>query len=132
MYSDEPSYDVSTQPTFDNANDPFTRLGLTGGVKRHVLTEAQMPLHSHNPKFHTTATEITYGFYSPPANTTHWIFEGTAGGPFGGRVLVSAVSGRNIPSQYNGVYPSMVENAGSGTRHQNLQPFVVVNYIIKT
>lgn len=129
LYSDEPTYSSPNQIIFDNANDPLTRLGLTGGAKRHTISTSELPSHSHASKFHTTAVEISYGYYTPnPSTSTHFLNEGV-GGAFGGRVLVSEVAGREDSNA--DTYPTMVENTGSSTRHQNMQPFIVVNYIIK-
>lgn len=90
----------------------FDELGDSGGEKEHTLTVDEMPTHSHS----LTYQGSSYGSFpllqnvaSPHANVG-W----GAGAPFS-------------PSR-----PISVANAGRGQAHNNLQPYLVVNYIIRT
>lgn len=78
-------------------------LGKSGGEERHKLTEAEMPSHSHGP---------------PPGTST--FIAGLAGGIItsggGTAILTSAAS---------------TAASGGGGSHNNMQPYQIVNYIIK-
>jgi microcystin-dependent protein len=85
----------------DSTQTEFDTLGETGGVKEVTLTTAQIPDHSHGG-------QIVFGTGS------------------GGTAAVVA-SGNNPTSQ-----PTTGGVTGtSGGAHTNLQPYIVVNYIIK-
>lgn len=86
----------------DAGQEEFNVLGETGGAKTHTLTVAQMPVHSHE-QFVT-------------ANT---------GGPSIRRDYTSDGNGHIYAQGIN------TGNAGSGHAHNNLQPYIVLNYIIK-
>lgn len=108
----------------------FGTLGATGGVESVALTEAQMPSHTHIQNAH---------------NHTHrqWIFNGaghSGGNRYGfgyagntGAANDSGAASSSGEVQY-GNYPTTAtnQNTGGGQAHTNLQPYQVVNYIIKT
>jgi microcystin-dependent protein len=79
-----------------------TTLGASGGTETHTLSEAQMPAHTHS-------TSIGTGFASHAFAT----FAG------GAQTIVTYLA-----------YAST--SVGSSTAHQNTQPSVILNYIIKT
>jgi len=87
----------------------FVTLGSTWGAETHTLTEAQMPAHSH------------------------WILSYSGGGVNSG--AVSTWSGLNITGTYSTTSSNgynQIETKWSGTAHNNLQPYLTINYIIKT
>jgi microcystin-dependent protein len=87
-------------------------LGGTGGEENHTLTVNEIPAHTH---------EIT-----DPGH-----FHGQ-GGTSGGAVLVG--SGANKADQSNtasAVTNITINNAGGGAAHNNMQPYLALNYIIK-
>ncbi len=82
----------------------FTPLGDTGGEETHQLSEAELAAHTHDISSYTGS---------------------------------SGTEGANVKSGFdsNGSYKTSTAKAtstGSGTAHQNLQPYLVMNYIIKT
>lgn len=79
-------------------------LGDTGGSETHTLTEAEMPEHSHSLG---TRARVQVG-----------LDNGTQYGGGGS----STYSGTEIITQ----------NAGSDGAHNNVQPTIILNYIIKT
>lgn len=85
----------------------FGTLGATGGAETHTLTEAQIPPHTHS--------------WSSQSTNDVNDFLGGSSASYG------------ISASYNSStnYGSFLSNTGGGQAHNNLQPYQVVNYIIK-
>ncbi len=103
----------------DSTDTDFATLGKTGGEKTHTLTTAEMPSHAH------TGVTNSQGVH----NHAYWHSGGNTG-----------------PGGYNANYSSLhdvtdaagahshnvtINNTGGNGAHNNLQPYIVVNYIIK-
>lgn len=98
-------------------------LGAAGGSESHTLTTAQMPAHSHklfnstarsgSPDVPTASTSVTYRNQHPYS----------AGGEIFSYLMSSQTGSATI-----GVSSSV----GSGSSHPNVQPTIILNYIIKT
>ena len=96
----------------DSNDTDFDTLGETGGEKKHTLTQSELP--NYNLK------------------GLKWANSGAA---------ITLDSGSHTPGYslnygYNGVNEGQIDNiiinsGGSNTPHSNLQPYIVVNYIIK-
>lgn len=103
----------------DAAQTEFDVLGEIGGSKTHTLSVTEMPSHVHGPPA---------GYF-------------TIETPDGSMRRVSTFSNATSAGE-NGVWRQrLAENAGDplptwssggGGAHNNLQPYIVVNYIIKT
>lgn len=78
-----------------------TTLGATGGAETHTLTSAQMPAHTHST---TGAVDIGSGFVS--GGPTPFPYPFTASSPVTG-------------------------STGGGTAHNNVQPVIIANKIMK-
>jgi len=94
-------------------------LGGKGGEENHALVTAELAAHAHgiNDPGHTHNTQAS-------SNTVSG-----AGPPI-------ASSGVNDRTMTNGALASgtgiTLQSTGSGTAHNNMSPFAVVNYLIKT
>lgn len=88
----------------DAAQTEFDVLGETGGAKTHTMSVAEMPSH-----LHTADGSIVINTY-PTARA--WNIPGGAG-----------------YQELNG--PNYVNYTGGGGAHNNLQPYIAMNYIIK-
>lgn len=88
------------------------RLGQRGGAEMITLTEAQMPNHNHT----VVAMNAPSNNNSPQNN--HY------GLPFGGGHLYGSATQLAPMAQQTTV------SAGGSQAHNNLQPFIVMNFII--
>ena len=92
-------------------------LGDISGAETHTLTPGQMPEHSHS----SNATGYTgsvgaIGLVSSGTNT--------ATGP-------GLDNSPNEPNLFGTVTALTINNTGSGLPHNNMQPYVVLRYLIK-
>lgn len=96
-------------------------LGATGGAAEVTLTEAQIPSHAH------TGRTDDAGAHS------HSTFKRTEGVNTGTWWEAEVVAGENRTSTDGNHSHSFATNlTGGGQAHNNMQPYVVMNYIIKT
>lgn len=94
-------------------------LAASGGLQTHTLTAAQMPIHVHGPGTYQLTPALASG--TPSAYTAPTLV-GAGGTPAFGVVTTAA------PNIATGVSSS----AGGGGSHNNLQPYLILNKIIKT
>jgi microcystin-dependent protein len=93
-------------------------LGATGGAETHTLTTAELAVHNHGitdpGHIHTTSTQVRgTGLINQ--------FGGTGQG-------ITPIT----PSTDSATTGVTVDNAGSGNAHNNVQPTIILNYIIRT
>jgi microcystin-dependent protein len=110
---------VATRLTSTYFGGNSTILGATGGLESNTLTTAQLAAHSH-------------GITDP--GHAH-VEQGSPAG--GGSTSISkpnnATSGVDAPGSTqtsSAVTGITINNAGGGTAHNNVQPTIIVNYII--
>lgn len=98
---------------FDSSQTEFDALGETGGAKTHTLTPAQLPEHVHGWIGSASGA---------PANTTDQPFRGNGSMDTGFRMQKE-------------LYETETHNSAAitaGQPHNNLGPYLVLNFIIKT
>lgn len=83
-------------------------LGAVGGLERVILTIAQMPKHKHGPADGATAYTMNYGSTPSPS----FIDRGSTGA--------------------NKLSRTHTAEEGNDEPHNNVQPTIVLNYIIRT
>lgn len=118
----------TTQTEFDQINDQ-------GGSKTHTLITAELPAHSHTATASVTVNSGSASHdhtFTRPTLSDVTVASGTgasATGPSDGPATTQSDSASH---SHNASATVTVQNTGSGSAHNNLQPYIVLNYIIKT
>lgn len=102
----------------DSGQTEFDNLGETGGAKTHTLTTTEIPSHTHSNRWRA---------FMPSGTGTLALNDRG-----GDAILVSDNASHGSNGEDIGGNPSVSNAAGGGGAHNNLQPYLVVNYIIKT
>lgn len=100
----------------DSSQTEFNAMGKKGGAKTHTLTSAEMPAHTHTQDPHTHTLSGNGGLTDSTGSVLYSIANGTY---YGFRT--------NQPTTTTATN----QNTGGNGAHNNLQPYLTVNYIIK-
>jgi microcystin-dependent protein len=126
----------------DSTQTEFDVLGETGGAKTHTLTTGELPSHTHAIDHDHASFNVTGGTHQHdvPYGIANMInaSDSVAAVPDGSATSYyqTRLSGGNAGSHTHAIdvpaFTGTSGSAGSGTAHNNLQPYLVINYIIKT
>ncbi|MDQ0204061.1 phage tail protein [Pectinatus haikarae] len=107
----------------NSADSDFATLGKNGGEKTHILTTAEMPSHGHTATTDAQGNHRHSLIYADNAGTASAQAKAGIGGS----------DWEETGCQYAGTHTHNVTiaNNGSGAAHNNMPPYIVVNYIIK-
>lgn len=136
----------------DSGQTEFDVLGESGGAKTHTLTTAEMPSHGHSVSLNAAGSHshtVSDGAHvhtipsrqSPNTNAHSHSGSRLAEAPSNGDANddISTISGAYGDGSHSHTVSTAADhnhtvnqsNAGSGSAHNNLQPYIVLNYIIK-
>ncbi|MEL7603169.1 MAG: tail fiber protein [Bacillota bacterium] len=141
----------------DSGDASFETMGLSGGEKAHTLTADEMPGHTHAQNSHTHGSGTLsaaaggghrHSLYWPSNDRYVSLSSANGGGDYHASGYATGYSSSAVYDQsliakdVDGHTHSMTgaisaatptnQNAGGGGGHNNLPPYVVLNYIIKT
>ena len=119
-------------PVGKSASGTFATLGGTGGAETHTLTEAQMPSHTHTQNAHNHTQDPhqhNIQYYSPSPVPTGvqdngWVHP-VRNSPYASGGVISNTTATNQSTIATN------QNTGGGQAHNNLQPYIILNYMIK-
>lgn len=112
----------------DSGDASFDTIGETGGAKTHALSEAELATHTHIQDSHTHPVR------GAGRSDTVGVTYSTNGG---GAANMTPATGTPNSDTYTGALYAAAQtatnqNTGSGTAHNNLQPYVVVYFWKRT
>ena len=110
-----------------------TTIGNSGGEQTHVLTTAELAAHSHG----VTDAGHSHGITDP--THAHTYTRANYGAAYGSGGGIGSGAGSNVPTDSIGTGISInsaatgvtINSAGSDTAHNNVQPTMIFNTIIK-
>jgi microcystin-dependent protein len=142
-----PSLTARIPVGFSSSETEFTPLGKYGGTEEHLLTVDELATHTHTQNAHTHSQNahnhtqsshshtITFSFGAPGSSWGYGFFGSfrnrpgiTGGWGLGTSSAQPAINGTAAINQ--NTRATNLETGGSEA-HNNLQPYITLNYIIK-
>jgi microcystin-dependent protein len=127
-----PDFRERTPVGYKTGSAEFGTLGATHGVKKHQLSEAELPAHVHdNSHNHSSGGSHNHNgdmraFTDIGSNKT------IAPGGDGATPGYDVANTSNPGGEHSHSYSGNTGSAGSNEEHQNIQPSIAVRWIIKT
>ena len=121
----------------DSTQTEFDALGETGGAKTHTLTEAQLPGHTHT--FSGTTSENgshKHGLWWEGGSDSDEGYPAVGFNAFRTTDRRNALKADGFPMESGGSHTHTYSGttstgSGSGQAHNILQPYIILNYMIK-
>lgn len=119
------------------ASEPsFASLGTTGGEIEHTLTIPEMPSHDHtgttdSAGIHNHSITDPGHSHSGVPNQASTALNGASNNTGNGGNTSTAVTGISVNNNGAHVHTFTTNNTGGDQPHNNLQPYITLNYIIK-
>lgn len=111
----------------DATDTDFDVIGETRGSKTHVLTVSEIPVHSHAITINANTLDMVYdpgsyssGYISGRDANNDGVIDGT-----------SNTFGMALQKTTDHTHTATAADTGSGSAHNNIQPSIVLNYIIR-
>jgi microcystin-dependent protein len=105
-------------------------LGATGGSQTHILTEPEMPSHTHTQVAHKHGLNVARKMSDRYIDVGTYWGGGTSpdNGQYGSSDFANGVT---VTGEYLTSVAPTINPSGSSNAHTNTQPTIVMNYIIK-
>jgi microcystin-dependent protein len=117
---------------FNSTETEFDAIGETGGVKTHALSEAELATHTHAISVSaSTGAESSNHGHDQTGIAGYTGSAGLAGGSDYSS-LTQETGAQKTGHTHSVSATGSATSVGSGTAHNNLQPYITLKYIIKT